>query len=90
MNEWTLSEVCYKNGFRDGQESDVYIVTNPYGVIYSASHDLDSVITEIEALDDFKTITLSIYSVKPDAWDMANFITSYDWNLKNKRYEKVP
>ncbi len=89
MNEWTLSEVCYKNGFRDGQESDIYIVTNPYGDIYSASHDLDSIITEIDNLTEFKTIILSIYSIKPDIWGMGEFVVSYDWNFKTKRYEKT-
>ena len=33
MDEWTLSEVCYENGFHDGRLSPIYIAIGPLGVI---------------------------------------------------------
>ena len=87
MDEWILSEVCYKNGFHDGIMSPIYIAIGPLGVIKTMSHDLGALQGEIEA-SALNGSIIDIYEYLPDTWEKPTLICQYDWSLEEHRYIK--
>lgn len=87
MDEWTLSEVCYENGFHDGRLSPIYIAIGPLGVIKTMSHDLGALQGEIEISKSNGSI-LDVYEYLSDTWEKPNLVSHYVWSLEEHRYIK--
>ena len=87
MNDWTLSEVCYKNGFHDGIMSPIYVAIGPLEVIKTISHDLEALQGEIET-SGLNGSIIDIYEYLPDTWEKPTLISQYDWSLDKHQYIK--
>ena len=87
MNDWTLSEVCYKNGFCDGRMSPIYVAIGPLEVIKTMSHDLEALQGEIET-SGLNGSIIDIYEYLPDTWEKPTLISQYNWSLDKHQYIK--
>lgn len=85
MDEFTLSEVCYKNGFKDGQSAPIYVFLNLQGRIQAISHDFDclkSLVEKSEYLGD----VVSIKKYTPDILTNGIHSKSFFWDYTEKQY----
>lgn len=90
MDNYTLSEVCYKNGFAAGQSAPIYIAADPMNLVNSASHSLEAMKNEILILDKAYGWLITIYEIIPDCWRNYNIVAEFEWNYdKNKYVERV-
>lgn len=86
MDKYILSEVCYRNGFADGQSAPIYYVTGPLELVKTMSHELEAVKNEIESLTVCNGWLLTIYEFIPDSWNEPQLITEYVWEANENKY----
>lgn len=86
MDEFTLSEVCYKNGFKDGQSAPIYLLISKYGICIAASHNKENLEALIVA-DCFIDDMLELEKIEPDVLDKVSIERVYNWNYRQHRYE---
>lgn len=86
MDNFTLSEVCYKNGFKDGQSAPIYILVDNFGICKGVSHSkecLESLIKSSYFIED----ALYIEKFNPDVITQGSNEQVYNWNYKTHSYE---
>lgn len=86
MDEFTLSEVCYKNGFKDGQSTPIYILVDSFGICKAVSHSkecLESLMKSSYFIED----ALYIEKFNPDVITQGSIEQIYHWNYKTHSYE---
>lgn len=88
MDEYTLSEVCYRNGFIDGQNATIYYATGPMELVCTVSHDLRAIEGEIKQLNNSIGWLLTVYEATPNTWDEPRLVAEYEWNDIEHKYVK--
>lgn len=86
MDNFTLSEVCYKNGFKDGQSAPIYILVDSFGICKAVSHSkecLESLMKSSYFIED----VLYIEKFNPDVIIQGSIEQIYHWNYKTHSYE---
>lgn len=86
MDEFTLSEVCYKNGFKDGQNTPIYILSDNFGITRAVSHSKESLEALLKA-NDFVADALFIEKFNSNEIDQNSVERVYNWNYRKHRYE---
>lgn len=86
MDKYTLSEVCYMNGFTDGQNAPIYYATGSMELVRTMSHDLEAIKGEIEMLPESIGWLLTIYEATPNTWDEPRLIAEFEWNDIEHKY----
>lgn len=88
MDEYTLSEVCYMNGFANGQNAPIYYATGSMELVRTMSHNLEAVEGEIETLSNSIGWLLTIYEATPNTWDEPRLVSEFEWNDIEHKYVK--
>lgn len=87
MDNWQLSELCYKNGFDDAREKPLYIAySSSWNSIVYSSWDLDELVKEIEA-SSYIGERLTVISLI--VGNQGEFNRAYVWNWSINRYIEV-
>lgn len=86
MDEFTLSEICYKNGFKDGQSTPIYVLISKYGICIAASHSKEN-LEALIAADCFIDDMLELQKIEPDALDKVSVEDVYVWDYRKHKYE---
>lgn len=86
MDKFTLSEVCYKNGFKDGQSAPIYILVDNFGLCKAVSHSKES-LESLLKVSYFIEDTLYIEKFNPDVIIQGSNEQAYHWNYKIHSYE---
>lgn len=88
MDEFTLSEVCYKNGFKDGQSALIYVILNRQGRIRAISHDYNYLKSLVEESQYFGDV-VSIRKYTPDILTDGTLYKGFFWDYTEKQYEII-
>lgn len=86
MDNYTLSELCYKNGFAAGQATPIYIAADPTNLVNSVSHSFETMKNEILSLGRAYGWLITVYEVIPDCWRNYNVVAEFEWDYGKSRY----
>lgn len=87
MDNWQLSELCYKNGFDDARKKPLYAAcSSSWNNIVYSSWDLDELVKEIEASSYIgERLTVISFIVG----NQGEFNRAYAWNWSINKYIEV-
>lgn len=88
MDEFTLSEVCYKNGFKDGQSATIYTFIDLQGRLRAISHDYNCLKSLVEESEYFGDV-VSIRKYTPDILTTGAAHKCFFWDYKEKQYKTI-
>lgn len=84
MDEFTLSEVCYKNG----QSAPIYVFLSLQGRIQAISHDFDCLKSLVEESEYFGDV-VSIRKYTPDILTNGASYKCFFWDYTEKQYKDI-
>ena len=87
MDEFILSEVCYKNGFKDGQNTPVYVLIGFGELPCTVSHDISFLEALVQKNNYFENqIIIRKYNLQ--TLGFGTHCKSFFWDYTKKCYEE--
>lgn len=87
MDNWQLSELCYRNGFDDARNKPIYVAySSSWDNVMFSSWDLDELVREVKA-SSYVGERLIVISLV--VGDRGEFNSAYAWNWSINKYIEV-